>query len=454
VVQLRRINNVVDAAVVLSNSKPRSMLRMSAIVPTLPPAAPETEDVYQRVGRQFDAAAEMLNLPDRLRGILRMPQRELSVSFPFKRDDGSLSIVQGFRVQHNLSRGPTKGGIRYHPAVTLDMVRGLSMLMTWKCALAGLPYGGAKGAVVIDPRGLSAGELERMTRRYASEISLVIGAEKDIPAPDIGTNPQIMAWIMDTVSMHQGHTIPAIVTGKPQHIGGSAGRRESTGRGLTYVLQEAAGQIGLDLSTARIAIQGFGNVGETIARELAAAGCTLVALSDRGGGIHNPRGLDLAAVLTAKRQHGTVAAAAGGDRINTAELIEIDCDVLIPAAVEDAITAVNAPRVRARLVLEAANAPTSREADRILYEQGTVVVPDILAGAGGVIVSYFEWVQGLQEFFWTEREVNQQLRRVITQAFQQTVHTAQQRQSDLRTAAHCIAVQRVAEAVATRGIYP
>ncbi len=427
---------------------------MSVMETTLPPAAPDTEDVYRRAGRQFDAAAELLHLPDRLRSILRLPQRELSVSFPFKRDDGSLSIVQGFRVQHNLSRGPTKGGIRYHPAVTLDMIRGLSMLMTWKCALAGLPYGGAKGGVVIDPHGLSAGELERMTRRYASEISLVIGAEKDIPAPDVGTNPQIMAWIMDTVSTHQGYTIPAIVTGKPQHIGGSAGRRESTGRGLTYVLREAAAQIGLDLTTARIAIQGFGNVGETIARELAAGGRTIVALSDRGGAIYNPHGLDMAAVLDARRRHGTVAATVGADRISAAELVELDCDVLIPAAVEDAITAANAPRVRARLVLEAANSPTSSEADRILFDQGVVVVPDILAGAGGVIVSYFEWVQGLQEFFWTEREVNQQLQRVITNAFQQTVQTAQQRRTDLRTAAHCIAVQRVAEAVATRGIYP
>lgn len=431
---------------------------MSSLTPTTLPAAaagvPDTEDVYSKAGHQFDKVADLLDLPKRLRGILRMPQRELSVTFPFKRDDGTVQIVQGYRVQHNLSRGPTKGGIRYHPTVTLDTVRGLSMLMTWKCALAGLPYGGAKGAVIIDPHTLSLGELERVTRRYASEISLIIGAEKDIPAPDVGTTPQIMAWIMDTVSMHQGYTIPAIVTGKPQHIGGSAGRRESTGRGLTYVLQEAAHQIGMDLTTARIAVQGCGNVGATVARELALAGRLVVAISDRTGGIYNPHGLDVEAVLAAKAAHGSVTAATCGDRITPQELLELDCDVLIPAALEGEITAENAPRVRARLVLEAANSPTSRSADQILFENGCVVVPDILAGAGGVIVSYFEWVQGLQEFFWTEREVNQQLRRVITNAFQQTVQTAQQRRSDLRTAAHCIAVQRVADAVATRGIYP
>ncbi len=418
-------------------------------------AAPsEGADLLSTVQQQFDLTADLLHLPDRMRGILRVPQRELTVNFPVKRDNGRIEVFQGFRVQHNLGRGPTKGGIRYHPAVTLDEVRGLAMLMTWKCALMGLPYGGAKGAVVVDPKQLSAGEIERLTRRFATEISVVIGPERDIPAPDIGTNPQVMAWIMDTISMHQGHTVPAVVTGKPVNIGGSEGRLEATGRGLTYILTVAARHVGFALEQTRLAIQGCGNVGATVAREAAALGMTIVALSDSRGGVYNPHGLDVEAVLQHKALTGSVVGAANADTLTNEEVLEVECDILVPAALDGVITARNANRIRAQVIAEAANGPTTKAADAILYDRGCLVIPDILANAGGVTVSYFEWVQGLQEFFWSEREVNAQLRRVMTNAFEQTLRVSAERQVDLRTAAYMLAVQRVADAVATRGIYP
>ncbi|NTW00113.1 MAG: Glu/Leu/Phe/Val dehydrogenase [Oscillochloris sp.] len=403
---------------------------------------------------QFDLAADLLNLPDALRSHLRVLQRELSVNFPVKMDDGSTQVYEGYRVQHNLARGPTKGGIRYHSSLTLDEVRALAMLMTWKCAVSGLPYGGAKGGVIVDPKILSEGELERLTRRYATEISLVIGPEKDIPAPDVNTNPQIMAWMMDTISMHKGYTVPAVVTGKPLHIGGSEGRHEATARGVVYMLAAGARYLGIDLSQASVAIQGFGNAGANTARMLYDLGSTVVAVSDSRGGVYNRAGLWPDALLAYKRRTGSVCGFAEADTITNTELLEIDCDVLVPAALGFQITEGNAMRIKARLIAEAANAPISPGADRILRDQGSFVLPDILASAGGLIVSYFEWVQGLQEFFWTEREVNAQLERVMATAFQHVLHVAQAQRIHMRAAAYMIGVQRVAEAVMTRGIYP
>jgi glutamate dehydrogenase (NAD(P)+) len=415
-------------------------------------SAPQTP--FAIAQRQFDIAADLLHLSESLRGILRAPQRELSVNFPVKLDDGSTRMFTGYRVQHNLSRGPTKGGIRYHPDLTLDDVRALAMWMTWKCAVTSLPYGGAKGGVIVDPKLLSADEVERLTRRYASEISLLIGPERDIPAPDVNTNPQIMAWIMDTISMHQGYTVPAIVTGKPLNIGGSEGRNEATARGMAYVLAEAARHLGIDLLRARVAVQGFGNVGANIARMLHDHGATIVAVSDSRGGVYNPKGLRPAELMGHKAEYGRVGDYPEGEQISNEELVELDCDVLIPAALSNVITAANAPHIRARVIAEAANGPTTPEADEILFDQGTFVLPDILANAGGVTVSYFEWVQGLQEFFWAEREVNAQLERVMRRAFQSVLHAAEEHRLHMRSAAYTIAVQRVADAVTTRGIYP
>jgi len=414
----------------------------------------DTDSPFAIAQQQFDIAADLLGLAPGLRGILRCPQREMSVAFPVKLDDGSTRVFEGFRVQHNLSRGPTKGGIRYHPSVSLDEVRALAMWMTWKCAVANLPYGGAKGAVVVDPKALTPGEIERLTRRYATEISLLIGPEKDVPAPDVGTDAQVMAWIMDTISMHQGYTVPAIVTGKPLNIGGSEGRSDATARGLVYLLNDASRHIGLNLQNARVAIQGFGKVGASTAQFLSGLGATIVAVSDTGGGLFRQSGLDLAPLLEHKRQTGALAGFAGADAITNAELLELDVDVLVPAALSGAITGENAPRVRAHVIVEGANGPLTPAADQILYDQGTFVLPDILANAGGVTVSYFEWVQGLQEFFWTEREVNAQLERVMVNSFQTVLRVAQERRVDMRTAAYLVGVQRVADAVATRGIYP
>jgi glutamate dehydrogenase (NAD(P)+) len=414
----------------------------------------ESLNPYAIAQEQFDIAADLLNLSDSLRGHLRVPQRELAVNFPVKMDDGSTRVYTGYRIQHNLSRGPTKGGIRYHPDVTVDDIRALAMLMTWKCGVTGLPYGGAKGGVAVDPKALSDSEVERLTRRYASEMSLVIGPEKDIPAPDVNTNPQIMAWIMDTISMHKGYTVPAVVTGKPLNIGGSEGRNEATARGVAYVLAEASRHLSMDLSRATVAVQGFGNAGANTARLLAEIGARVVAVSDSRGGAYRPGGLNVKALIAHKLRTGGLAGFVEADTISNAELLELGCDVLVPAALGLQITEANAPRVKARLIAEAANAPISPGADRILYDQGCFVLPDVLANAGGITVSYFEWVQGLQEFFWTEREVNAQLERVMSHAFQSVLRVAQERRVDMRAAAYMLGVQRVADAVTTRGIYP
>jgi glutamate dehydrogenase (NAD(P)+) len=414
----------------------------------------ERENPFVNAQRQFDIAADMLNLDAGLRQVLRVPQRELTVNFPVKMDDGRIQVFTGFRIQHNITRGPAKGGIRYHPSVELNEVRALAMWMTWKCATVNIPYGGAKGGVILDPKKLSLSELERLTRRYTTEVSLLIGPDRDIPAPDVGTTPQVMAWIMDTYSMHSGHTVPAVVTGKPLNIGGSHGRNEATARGLVYILREAAKDLSFDITGAKVAIQGFGNAGAISAQLLNEIGATIVAVSDSRGGIYSRNGLPVGDVLAHKARTGSVVDFPDADRVTNQEILELPCDVLIPAALENQITARNAGRIKARIIGEAANGPTTPDADEILFDRGVFIIPDILANAGGVTVSYFEWVQGLQEFFWTEREVNAQLDRIMVGAFQQVLRTAQERKVHMRTAAYLIAVDRVAQATTTRGIYP
>ncbi|WP_322813830.1 Glu/Leu/Phe/Val dehydrogenase [Chloroflexus sp.] len=408
--------------------------------------------------RQFDQAAEMLNLPADIRAILRVPQRELTVNFPVQMDDGTTQVFTGYRVQHNLSRGPVKGGIRYHPSVDIDEVRALAMWMTWKCALVNIPYGGAKGGVIVDPKQLSIGELERLTRRFATEISILLGPEKDIPAPDVGTNAQVMAWIMDTISMHRGYTVPAVITGKPVNVGGSLGRVEATGRGVMLMVREMARKLDWPLEGLRIVVQGFGNVGSTAAYLLHQLGCKIIGVADASGGYYCAHGLDIPAMRTyTDRQSFHLLEgyqAPGVERIRGSELLELECDVLIPAALENQITGSNAERIRTKLIVEGANGPTTPDADAILGERGIIVVPDILANAGGVIVSYFEWVQGLQEFFWDEQDINEKLERIIVGAFDQVYAMATQRQIPLRLAAYLLAVQRVADANTTRGVYP
>jgi glutamate dehydrogenase (NAD(P)+) len=403
---------------------------------------------------QYEQAAKHLSLTRGIDALLRVPERELTVNFPVRMDDGSIRIFAGHRVHHSTARGPGKGGIRYHPDVTVDEIRALAMWMTWKCAVMNLPYGGAKGGVVCDPKRLSLRELEHLTRRYATEISLLISPEGDIPAPDVNTTPQIMAWIMDTYSRHRGHRIPAVVTGKPVAVGGSLGRGEATGRGVMVATREALARLDHPLAGVRVAVQGFGNVGSISATLLHDAGARIVAVSDSRGGTLNVRGLDPRALAQHKRESGRVSDYPGGEPIDNAALLAVDCDVLIPAALEQQLTATNAERVRARLVVEGANGPTTPEADAILTARDIVVVPDILANAGGVVVSYFEWVQDLQAFFWTEEEINQRLERLMVRAFEEVSATARDRRTDLRTAALMRAIERVAEAITLLGIYP
>ncbi len=404
--------------------------------------------------QQFDLAAERLNLDPGLRKVLREPRRELTVHFPVKMDDGSVQVFSGYRVQHNLGRGPAKGGIRYHQDVSLDEVKALAMWMTWKCAVVGIPYGGGKGGVIVDPKKLSMKELEGLTRRYATEISIIIGPEKDIPAPDVNTNAQTMAWIMDTYSMHNGYTVPGVVTGKPIALGGSEGRNEATARGAVFCIVEAAAHRRLDLHAATVAVQGFGNAGSIAARLIRDEGALIVAVSDSTGGIHNPEGLDPDRVIAWKKEHGTVQGFPGSTDITNAEVLEVDCDILIPAALENQITERNAGRIKASIVAEAANGPTTPEADAILYENGVFTIPDILCNAGGVTVSYFEWVQDLNRDFWDEAEVNQKLKVIMVKAFRDTLAMSLAEEVNMRTAAYLLAVQRVADATAMRGLYP
>ena len=418
-------------------------------------SAPETANpLYASSLAALDQAAKALQLDPGVWQILRHAKRELTVHFPVRMDNGSIQVFSGYRIQHNVVRGPAKGGIRYHPAVDVDEVRALAMLMTWKCALVNIPYGGAKGGVACDPRALSLGELERLTRRYATEISIIIGPEYDIPAPDMGTNPQIMAWFMDTYSMHRGYSVTGVVTGKPVIIGGTAGRADATGKGCVIVAREAAKQMGIRLSGAKAVVQGFGNVGSSTARAFVAEGARVIAVSDGRGGIFRSEGLDIAGVLRHQRGAGTVVGFPGAESITNAELLELPCDLLVPAALENQITVDNARRVQARLIVEGANGPTTPDADRILQERHIVVVPDILANAGGVIVSYFEWVQDLQSYFWEEDEITRRLERILVRAFNDVIGASRHEQLDLRAAAYELAVSRVAEALVMRGIYP
>jgi glutamate dehydrogenase (NAD(P)+) len=403
--------------------------------------------------RQFDEAADRLNLPAGIREVIKRPRRTTIVSLPVAMDNGSLRVFTGYRVQHSIVRGPAKGGIRYHPDVTREEVEALAAWMTWKCAVVNIPFGGGKGGVVCDPATMSKGELERLTRRYAADLSDLFGPESDVPAPDVNTNEQVMAWIVDTYSMHERRTEYAVVTGKPLEVGGSAGRREATGRGVLFCVREACEHLRLPLAGARVAVQGFGNVGSVSAALMSREGAKLVAASDITGAIHNPAGLDVASLLLWVSDHRGVKGFPGG-QVLTTPIVEYDCDILVPAALENQITHENAGRVRARIIAEGANGPTTPEADLILRDRGVTVIPDILCNAGGVVVSYFEWVQGLQYYFWKESEITSRLQELMARAFARVWSAAQKSGVDLRTAALMEGIRRVADAHVVRGLYP
>lgn len=403
---------------------------------------------------QFDTAVGYLKLDAGTIEFIKMPKRELTVNFPVKMDDGSVKVYTGHRVHHSTVRGPCKGGIRYHQDVTLDEVRALAMWMTWKCSLVNIPYGGAKGGIIVDPRTMSLTELENLTRRYTSEISLFIGPDSDIPAPDVGTNPQTMAWLMDTYSMHAGYTVNAVVTGKPVPIGGSLGRADATGVGVMFAARQAMQKLGISAEGTKVVVQGFGNVGSVGARAMQDIGCTVVAVSDVYGGIYNPNGIDIHDLLRHVAVTKKVIDYPGVEVITNDELMALDCDILIPAALENQIHEKNADAIKAKLIVEGANGPTTPEADKILRQKGVTAVPDILANAGGVTVSYFEWVQGLQSFFWSEQEIFNRLERIMTNAFNDCWEMAETKEVDMRTAASILAIDRVAQAALLRGIYP
>jgi glutamate dehydrogenase (NAD(P)+) len=409
---------------------------------------------YDVAVEQFMIAADKLGLDDSMKQILSQPKRELIVHFPVRMDDGSFKVFTGYRVQHSLTPGPAKGGLRYHQDVTLDEVKALAMWMTWKCATVGIPYGGGKGGVVVDPRQLSIAELERLTRRFAAEIAPIIGPEVDIPAPDVNTNPQTMAWIMDTISMMRGYPIPGLITGKPILVKGSLGRTEATARGLQYVVREAYKTLGKSLEGARVVVQGFGNVGSNSALLLAEDGARIIAVSDVYGGIYSSSGIDPVAAIEYSQKNGRLEGLPGTDRISNSELLELECDILVPAALESQITAENASRIGAKMIAEGANGPTTPEADPILDDKGIMVIPDILANAGGVTVSYFEWAQNIQGYYWAEDEVNEKLGRVMTHAFDDVYETAEENKVNMRTGAYMLAIARVAEITRLRGIFP
>ncbi|MBI4305905.1 MAG: Glu/Leu/Phe/Val dehydrogenase [Chloroflexi bacterium] len=416
--------------------------------------SPVRQTALEVARAQFDAAAEHLGLPDDMREHLRQCKRELVVHFPVKMDDRTVRTLTGYRVQHNVARGPAKGGIRYHPLVSLDEVRALAMLMTWKCAVVNLPFGGAKGGVEVDAHELSSDELERLTRRFATEIALLIGSENDIPAPDLGTNEHIMAWIMDTLSMHQGYSLPGVVTGKPVPIGGTLGRAEATGRGVAIVAKAVLERLDRPIEGVTVAIQGFGNVGFNAALAFKAMGAKVVAVSDHTGGLFQEEGFDLSDAVDCRGDIHRCVSDGKADPVSNEELLELPVDILVPAAIEGQITAANADRVRARYVVEGANGPTTNQADRILADRGVTVVPDILANAGGVVVSYFEWVQDFSRYFWDLAEVNRNMERVLRQALAEVASTAERERVSLRTAALIVAVRRVTEAIRLRGFYP
>jgi glutamate dehydrogenase (NAD(P)+) len=404
--------------------------------------------------QQLDDAARIIDLDPGVHEVLRNPRRTLEVAVPTRMDDGSIRVFTGYRVHHNTSRGPSKGGLRYHPAVTLDEVKALAMWMTWKCSVVNIPYGGAKGGVIVDPKALSRSELERMTRRYASEILPLIGPERDIPAPDMGTNEAVMAWIMDTYSTREGYSVPGVVTGKPVAIGGSKGRVSATGRGVSYVTLATLKHLGMAVEDARVVVQGFGNVGSHAVQLLEEMGCIVVGVSDVQGGVHNPRGLSHTGLITHVRQAGSLAGYEGGEAMTNEELLELECDVLIPAAIENVLTEENADAVKATVVVEAANGPTTPPADAIFKDRNLLVVPDILANSGGVTVSYFEWVQDIQSYYWDEDEVNERLRKIMERAYVDVLSLSEERKVTMREAATVLGVTRVAEAHKTRGLYP
>jgi glutamate dehydrogenase (NAD(P)+) len=404
---------------------------------------------------QFEEAAERLGLDANLRARLKLPQRALIVSVPIRMDDGSVKVFLGYRVQHDTALGPSKGGVRFHPDVNLGEVAALAMWMTWKCALAGLPYGGAKGGVRVSPEKLSRAELQRLTRRYTAEILPLIGPEKDIPAPDVGTNAQVMAWMMDTYSQEVGYAVPGVVTGKPLAIGGSLGREDATGRGVTYVALEALRHLGLDLAGATVAVQGFGNVGMHTARILHEVGAKVIAVSDAKGGVYSARGLDIPALRSRYRSHGRPLHDCGvGEFISNEDLLQLECTILVPAALSEQITEKNAAKVRCRILAEAANGPTTMAADRILEDQGVFVIPDILANSGGVVVSYFEWVQDVQKYFWKEQDIRDRLHEIITAAFRRTLEFSRAKKVSLRMAALMSGIDKIGQAHLARGLYP
>jgi glutamate dehydrogenase (NAD(P)+) len=412
------------------------------------------ENPFELATSQLERVGEIFGIDENLVRVLSKCKKAVEVSIPVQMDDGAISVFTGYRVTHNIARGPSKGGIRYHPAVTLDEVKSLAMWMTWKCALMSLPFGGAKGGVICDPKVLSPKELERMTRRYTTEIINEIGPERDIPAPDVGTDSRVMAWIFDTYSMNKGHSVLGVVTGKPLSVGGSVGREEATARGSLYCIHALLLKRGLRLDEQSIVVQGFGNVGSHLARLLHLEGAKVVAVSDSRGGVHNPHGIDIPAAIAHKHETGALTGLANAEEVTNEELIELPCDILAPCALEQVVTEENADRVKATIVCEGANGPVTPGADAILEERGIEILPDVLANAGGVVVSYFEWVQGLQEYFWHEDEVNAKLRDIVSRAFEEAWLARERHDTSLRMASYGLAVQRVAEATTTRGLYP
>jgi glutamate dehydrogenase (NAD(P)+) len=419
-----------------------------------PPTSHLRENPLELAQQQLARVAEAFQIDPNIIRVLGQCKKAVVVSIPVYMDNETINVFEGYRVTHNIARGPSKGGIRYHPDVTLDEVKALAMWMTWKCALMGIPFGGAKGGVICNPKQLSPGELERMTRRFTSEIVNEIGPEKDIPAPDVGTSPRVMAWIFDTYSMNKGHSVLGVVTGKPLNIGGSLGRLEATARGGHYCIREAVAKQGRSLEGLRVAVQGFGNVGSYLAKFVAEDGARVIAVSDSGGGVYNSNGIDMANAIAHKQETGQLEGLRDTESITNEDLLLLDCDVLAPCALEQVITAENADRIKAKLICEGANGPTTPAADEILDERGVLVLPDVLANAGGVVVSYFEWVQGLQEYFWKENEVNARLNDITSHAFHETWATYEAKSTTMRIAAYGLAVQRVAEATMTRGLYP
>jgi glutamate dehydrogenase (NAD(P)+) len=404
--------------------------------------------------RQFNKAADYLDLDMSVRNVLSSPKRQLIVSIPVKMDGGEVQVFEGYRVQHNIARGPAKGGIRYHPQVTLDEVKALASWMTWKCATVGIPYGGGKGGVICDPKSMSKNELERLTRRYAFEIAPIIGPDRDIPAPDVYTDEQTMAWIMDTISMVRGHTELGVVTGKPISLGGSQGRSEATARGCLYALREACRARGMSLKGARVVVHGFGNAGANIARLAAADGARIIAAADSKAGIYSETGIDIQAALHHKAETKSLAGLPGTKAMSPEDIIGVDCDILLPSALENTITLANVGRVKTKIIAELANGPTTPGADEVLFKQGVFLLPDILANAGGVTVSYYEWVQDQNSFFWSESQINETLEQTMRTAFNSVFATAQRYNTDMRTGAYILAVDRVADATSVRGIFP